>query len=96
MRREQAKPLKELLAQYIKEAGLQDGLDGARVLALWEEMQAPYVLQAVAEKSFGAGKLYLRIHSAAVRNYLFTDRRNIMEKMNQALGEMVVKDIVLM
>ena len=96
MRREQAKPLRELLALYIKEAGLQEGLNGARVLALWEEMQAPCVQQATIEKSFNKGKLYLRIQSSAVRNYLFIDRQNVISKMNQALGEVLIKDIVLL
>ena len=96
MRREQTKPLKDLLAEYIKEAGLQEGLNGARVLGLWDEMQAPCVLQAVAEKFFKGGKLYLRLSSSSVRNYLFTDRQHIMTKMNQALGEALVKDIVLL
>ena len=96
MRREQAKPLKELLGLYIKEAGLQEGLNGARVLALWEEMQTSGIQQATVEKSFNKGKLYLRIQSSAVRNYLFIDRQNIISKMNQTLGEALIKDIVLL
>jgi len=95
MRREQAKPLKELLTLFIREHGLQAGLDEARVLALWDEQLGAVVVQATLQKRFREGKLYVRLGSSAVRSYLFTERRKIVDNMNKTLGRALITDLIL-
>ena len=95
MRREQAKPLKELLELFVQEYGLQAGLDEARVLALWDELLGAAVVRATLLKRFRDGKLYVRLSSSVVRSYLFTERKRIVERMNGALGREIITNLIL-
>ncbi|MCL2502117.1 MAG: DUF721 domain-containing protein [Bacteroidales bacterium] len=95
MQREQTKPLKELIDLFIKESGLQDGLNEARILTLWDELLGASVVRATLQKRFWEGKLYIRLSSSVVRSYLFTERSRIVERMNQALGKTIITDLIL-
>lgn len=95
MQREQTKPLNELIDVFVKEFGLQEGLNEARVLALWDKLLGASVVKATLHKRFKEGKLYVRLSSSVVRSYLFTERRSIVEKMNLALGKTIVTNLIL-
>ena len=95
MQREQTKPLNELIDLFIKECGLQNGLNEARVLALWDELLGVSVVKATLSKRFREGKLYVKLSSSVVRSYLFTERSRIVETMNKTLGKTIVTDLIL-
>ena len=95
MQREQPKPLSEHIALFVREYGLQDGLNQARVLALWDDLLGSAVVRATLQKRFSGGKLYVKLNSSVVRSYLFTERRVIVDKINQALGKVMVTDLIL-
>ena len=95
MQREQTKPLKDIIDLFISEFGLQNGLNEARVLSLWDELLGSVVVRATLRKRFRDGRLYVKLSSSVVRSYLFIERKRIVEKMNQALGITMVTDIIL-
>ena len=95
MQREPTKPLSELIDSFIEEFGLQDGLNQARVLALWDEQLGTAVAKATLQKRFKQGKLYVKLNSSVVRSYLFTERNRIVEKMNRTLGKAIITDLIL-
>ena len=95
MKREEVKSIKELLGHFIHESGLAPGLNEARVALLWDELLGPAVASATLQKRLKEGKLYVRLRSSVVRNHLFTQRTNIVAKINQTMGKKVVSDIIL-
>jgi predicted nucleic acid-binding Zn ribbon protein len=95
MKREQAKSMKELLPLFIQEMGLGPGLDEVRVSTLWDELLGPAIISATQQKRLKEGKLYVRLHSSVVRNHLFTERKNIMMKINEVLGKKLITEIIL-
>ena len=95
MQREQAKPLRELIDLVIDESGWREGLNGGRVLTLWDTLLDAAVVRATTQKRFRNGILYVRLNSSVVRSYLFTERDRIVEKMNRALGKVLVTDLIL-
>jgi len=95
MKREQTKSIKELLPLFIKEMGLESGLDEVRLFALWDEMLGPAIASATKQKRLQEGKLFVKSTSSVVRNYLFTERANLVFKINEAMEKKLIKDIVL-
>ena len=95
MKREQAKPVKELLALFVDEMGLEPGLNEVRVSALWDELLGPAVASATKQKRLSEGKLFVKITSSVVRNYLFTERTHLVARINEAMGKKLVTDIIL-
>lgn len=95
MRREQAKSIKELMPLFIQEMGFEKGLNGVRALALWDELIGPVAVAAIEKREIKRGKLYAKINSSVVRNWLFIRRTNILEKINEVMGKNLVTEIVL-
>ena len=95
MKREQAKSMKELMALFIEEAGLGPGLDQERVSSLWDQLLGPSIASATLQKQLRDGKLYVRLRSSVVRNYLFMEQKSIMAKLNDAMGKSLVTELIL-
>ena len=95
MKREQAKLIKELLPQFVQEMGLEAGLNEVRVCALWDELLGPSVTSATRQKRLKEGKLYVQLDSSVVRNYLFTERKNVITKINNSVGKVLITDLIL-
>lgn len=95
MKREQAKPIKELLPLFIKEMGLEPGLNQVRISALWDKLLGPVVASATRQKQLKEGKLYVQLNSSVVRNYLFTERNHIISKLNSEMGITVITELIL-
>ncbi|MDR2585170.1 MAG: DUF721 domain-containing protein [Prevotellaceae bacterium] len=95
MKREEAKSIKDLFPLFIREMGLETGLSQTRVYALWDELMGPVISSATQQKQLKEGKLYVRLSSSVVRNWLFTKRQSIVQKMNANLGKEMVTDIIL-
>ncbi|MCL2727085.1 MAG: DUF721 domain-containing protein [Bacteroidales bacterium] len=95
MKREKVKSIKEVLSLYIKEMGLESGLDEVRVSALWDELLGPSIASATRQKSLKEGKLYVQLRSSVVRSYLFTERKNIILKINNAMGKTLITELIL-
>ena len=95
MKREQTKSIRELLPLLIQEMGWESGLNEARVSALWDELLGPSVALATRQKQLKEGKFYVKLNSSVVRSYLFTERKNILIKINEAMGKRVVTDLIL-
>ena len=95
MKREPVKSIRELLPLFIKEMGLENGLNEARVSALWDQLLGEAVAAATRQKQLRDGKLYVKLSSSLVRSYLFTERKNILMKINEAMGKTLVTDLIL-
>jgi predicted nucleic acid-binding Zn ribbon protein len=95
MKRERTKTMKELMAFFIDEMGLRQGLDQERVTTFWDDMLGPSVAAATKQKRLNDGKLFVKTTSSAVRNWLFTERTALVKKINEAMGKMIVTDIIL-
>jgi len=95
MKREQTKSIKELMPLFIQEMGLEQGLNEARVSGLWDELLGASIAAATRQKSLKEGKLYVKLNSSVVRSYLFTERKQIMMKINEAMGKDLVTDLIL-
>ena len=95
MKRERVKSIKELLPLYIQEMGLERGLNETRVLALWDELLGPTIVSATGKKQLWEGKLYVKLNSSVVRSYVFTERNNIVAKINEAMKKKLVNELIL-
>jgi len=95
MKREEVKPIKELLGAFIREMGLERGLNEARISVLWDELLGPVVASSTQQKRLKDGTFFVRVNSSVVRNYLFTQRTGIADRINKAMGQTLVTDIIL-
>lgn len=91
-----ARSIGELLADYIHGSQLEQPLLERKVIALWPEVLGPVVSQMTGHIEVKNGVLMVQIRSAALKSQLFDIRYELINKLNQAAGAKVIKDIRLL
>lgn len=74
-----------LVKEYIKSMKLSAGLNTQRIFAAWDACSgaAPFTLK----RFFRSGKLYITLSSSVIRNQLYFQKAELMEKMNAFLSK---------
>ena len=91
-----ARPIGELLAEFIHGSALEQPLLERKVVELWPEVLGPTVAQLTGTIEIRNGVLYVQIRSAALKSQLFDIRHDLVRKLNEAAGANVLKDIRLL
>ena len=88
MQQHRTQSIGELLTDYLRETGLEKPLLERQVVEKWPEVMGPMELKN--------GVLMVRISSAALKAQLFECRRELVEKLNNAVGAHVIDDVRLL
>ena len=91
-----ARPIGELLADFIHGSELEQPLLERKVLALLPIVLGKTVVQYMGESEVKNGVLFVHIYSAALRSQLFDIRHDLVRRLNEAAGAKVLKDIRLL
>ncbi|WP_236980309.1 DUF721 domain-containing protein [Membranihabitans maritimus] len=87
--------IKNILSGISRDPRYSSKLDEKRIEQVWEESNSPFIVSRTEKVSFRDGKLLLFINSAPLKQELFNSRPLIIKKINDALGQEVVKEIVI-
>lgn len=82
--RKEAVSMDQLVHQYIKSMRLAAGLNTQLIFAAWDACSGagPFTLR----RYFRGGKLYITLGSSVIRNQLYFQRAELIEKMNAYLS----------
>lgn len=87
-------PLGKVLQSLIDQMGLRRKIDEARAVEAWATLAGP-TINGVTDKAWIKGdRLYVKINSAAWRHELHLRRNAWRTRLNQQLGENLVREIV--
>jgi predicted nucleic acid-binding Zn ribbon protein len=67
-----------------------EALDAVHAVEAWRQMLGPTMVRYSEGESFENGALRVRIKSAVLRNDLFMQRTELIQKLNQQLGRQIV------
>ena len=97
MQRSNIQSIGEVIAQMLRENGMERPLMEKRIVEAWPEVLGPLVARYTGDISIQNGVLYVHIQSAPLRQELFNCRFQLVEKLQNAVGaEGVIKDIRLL
>ena len=91
MQRKDAQKLSELLPQILADQQLDRRLDETQAAVLWKEIFG----EAVARYTTQVYVLYVSLSSAVLRNELLSCKKSLLHRLNEEMGRLVVKDIIL-
>ncbi|WP_010134113.1 DUF721 domain-containing protein [Ochrovirga pacifica] len=94
-RNSEANPMSALMKHFIKANNLEKGFQKIAVEEEWEKLMGPGVKAYTEKISLNNGILRVAISSAALRNELNYGKEKIQKMMNEALGEEVIKKVIL-
>lgn len=82
--RKEAVGMDQLVQQYIKSMKLAAGLNTQRIFAAWDACSGagPFTLR----RFFRDGKLYITLGSSVIRNQLYFQKQELIDKMNAYLS----------
>jgi len=95
MRRSEFQSLGNAIKDYLKEEKIDGKLAEIEAVSLWESLIGKQIARATSSIYIKDGVLFVHLKSSIVRNELFMMRDEIMQAMNQRMGQRVVKAIVL-
>ncbi|MCK5119910.1 MAG: DUF721 domain-containing protein [Candidatus Latescibacteria bacterium] len=86
--------MSKLLAEVVRDLHLGRRLAEQKACDLWPEVVGEYVARNTKVRSIDRGKLFVWVKTAAWQNEISLGRAEIIRKLNKALGEHVVEDIM--
>jgi hypothetical protein len=95
MKRENSVRIDELMKLFIKEFGLENGLQRVKIYQVWEEVAGRKYSMLTSRKFLKEGVLYCTITSSVARYHLHMNKKKLLDRINERLGEdSQLKDIV--
>ena len=95
VRNNEANPLSDLMKYFIKANNLEQGFQKINVEEEWVKLMGPGVKSYTEKISLKGGTLIVKISSAALRTELSYGKEKILTMMNEALGEELIKKVIL-
>lgn len=93
MFKRQAKPIDEILQQFMRQEGLETPLQQKRLLDSWETVTGTTVARYTGEKYIKNQTLHVKITNPALRQDLLMMRSQLIKRLNGEVGAMVIADI---
>lgn len=87
--------LHDVLDRFLRQHGLQEGMDRVRIKNAWPELMGGMISAHTKEITLKDGKLTLTVDSAPLRQELSFARQKIKELLNEHLARQVVKEVEL-
>lgn len=88
-------PLGQSLQRLIADMGIGGRLLEQRAMLLWDEVVGARIAQVARPDRMTRGHLHVRVKTATWRQELLFSREEIRRKLNDRLGEEVIRQIVL-
>ncbi len=95
MSKEEEKPLKLLVDKMLRSYGLSDKLDEMSLVKSWEEMVGKMIANHTKEIYFNKGVLFVQLDSSTLRQELSYVKTDLIQRLNEKAGKVMVKDIHL-
>ncbi len=95
MRRSKTQPLKEVLAQYIEVMKFTSKLKETGIILNWENIVGRTIARYTRNIYITDQKLFVEISSAIVRNELLMIKDELLKKLNNDAGQVVITEIII-
>lgn len=95
MKRQNAMSVGEIIDQVLREARADARFDEHHAVALWPQIVGPGINAYTLGVTVKNGVMTVQLKSAALRNELMMSRSMLCQRINEALGHEVIREILL-
>ncbi|MBE6247144.1 MAG: DUF721 domain-containing protein [Bacteroidales bacterium] len=95
MKRENTQLISAVIAEFIKEERLEEGLQRARIFKAWDIVVGENGARATTNKFFRDGVLYCAVNSSILRTQMYYRKEEIIHNLNKMLGGVLVHKLIL-
>ena len=94
MKRTYPKSIAEVIDGFLKAEQLDTQLNEQRASALWPQIVGQGINRYTISRDVRDGVLIVRLSSAPLRNELMMNRSALIKRINEALGQEVIREII--
>ena len=94
MKRTEAKNVGQIINDLLKKENLDVALDEHRASALWPQIVGDGINRYTISRSVRDGVMTVRLSSASLANELMLIRASIIQRINEALGRDIIREII--
>ena len=85
----------EALKQFLKNSRLNGYMQAIQIEQVWEQIMGKTIAKYTEDIKIHGNKLYITTSVAPLRNELLFQKDNIIKQVNEALGEKVIKEVII-
>jgi hypothetical protein len=87
--------LGEAIQQFLKKSRLKGSVQALQITDIWEQIMGKTVAKYTESIKIYGDKLYITTTMAPLKQELLFQKENIVTRVNEALGEKVIKEVVI-
>ncbi len=87
--------LGDALKQFLKTSKLKNGVQAMQIEEAWEKIMGKTIARYTDKIEIVNSTLFISSSVAPLKNELLYQKAKIIERVNEALGEKVIKDVVI-
>lgn len=92
-KRPSIKPIGSALDELVNDLGIRKKLREYDAVIYWEDIVGSHIAKATEARRISQGVLYIKVKTSTWRNELTLRKKELIDKINSATSETVVKDI---
>ena len=87
--------LQDAIKQFLQKSRLKNGIQALRIEDVWEEVMGKTVAKYTDKIQIINATLFITTNVAPLKNELLYQKEKIIERVNEALGEKTIKEVVI-
>jgi hypothetical protein len=87
--------LQEAIQQFLQKSRLKSGIQAIRIEEVWEELMGKTIAKYTEKIQIINGTLFITTSVAPLKNELLYQKQQIIERVNEAMGEFTIKEVVI-
>lgn len=87
--------LGEAIQQFLKKSRLKGSVQALQITELWEQIMGKTVAKYTESIKIYGDKLYVTTSMAPLKQELLFQKDKIVERVNEALGEKLIREVVI-
>jgi hypothetical protein len=87
--------LQDAIQQFLQKSRLKNGIQALRIEDVWEEVMGKTVAKYTDKIQLINTTLFITTTVAPLKNELLYQKEKIIERVNEALGEKIIKEVMI-
>ncbi len=87
--------LGEALKEFLNKSRIRGDIQTLEIDAVWENIMGKTIARYTDKLQIIGDKLFVHTHVAPLKNELIYQREKIIERVNEALGSKVIKEVIV-
>ncbi len=87
--------MQDALQQFLKQSRLMSGIHAVQIEDVWEKIMGKTIAKYTDKIKIVNQTLFIESQVAPLKNELMYQKDKIIERVNEALGETVIKEVVI-